>query len=150
MISLNYTTFIKDDFYFSVHFVKELFQAWDEEFIYFDHGSDVNDCWKRIIRGLTHVYMIIRMNMFITEFSSQYLGGSICDHFICIHVGLCSRTCLPNNQRKLIVPFSRNNFIRSLDNCIGYFMVESKLFIYNGCTFLQNPKSFDNWRRHQV
>src|SRR5579863_7863802 len=59
---------------------------------------------KSIVRGLRFVYIIVgtQIFFFVSQFASVDDMTAVCDHFIYIHVALCTASGLPNHEWKLI------------------------------------------------
>ena len=58
----------------------------------------------------------------MAEFFAGKFICTVCNYFVCIHVTLCSRTCLPYNQWKMFVKFATDNFIACLGNSFKFFV----------------------------
>src|ERR1035441_10499031 len=74
--------------------------------------SDVHRRWKCIIRRLRHVDMLVRMDRSLaSQFSTKQLNCAVSDHFVDVHVRLCSRSGLPYKQRELAIQVTRYHFV---------------------------------------
>lgn len=63
----------------------------------------MDDCREAIITWLASIDVVIGMNCFILDFSTQYLFGTICYNFISVHIWLCAWACLPDDQWKMLI-----------------------------------------------
>src|SRR5665213_1509561 len=81
-------------------------------FLNCERASNVHRRWKRVIRGLRHVDMIVRMDRsFASHVSTKQLNCTVSDHFVDVHVRLCSRSGLPYKQRELAIQVTRYHFV---------------------------------------
>ena len=94
----------------------------------FNHSCNVHCCGKTIVARLPSIHIIVWMDRFVTNLSTNNLDSSVCDYLVDIHVSLSSRTCLPDYQRELIIKFSRNYFISSLHDCLCFVKGEIPFF----------------------
>src|SRR5437899_7263291 len=86
-----------------------------------------------------------------SKFTAGNFNGAVRDDFVHIHVGLCSAAGLPYTERKLIVQFSGNDFVRRLCDQLCFVSRQlPKILIYERAGFLQNPESANQFRRHGV
>lgn len=60
-------------------------------------------CRETIITWLASIDVVIWMNSFVLNFTTQYLLGTIRYNFICIHIWLCAWACLPDDQWKMLI-----------------------------------------------
>jgi hypothetical protein len=53
----------------------------------------VRECgvFLRIVRALAHVHVIVRVDALIAQLASHDLYGTICNHFIHVHICLDNR-----------------------------------------------------------
>ena len=83
--------------------------------LFADAGRDghVDRRRKHVIRALTHVDVVIRMDRLLHHetVAAQDFDGSIADHFVRIHVARCARAGLIHVDGKLIVEFSLRDFL---------------------------------------
>ena len=51
-----------------------------------DDCGNMHDCWKGVIGRLTHIDMVVGVDLLVSKLASEDLDGSICDDFVAIHV----------------------------------------------------------------
>lgn len=110
----------------------------------------MHDSWETVIAGLTSIDMIIGMNQFIFNLSSQDLSRSVCNNLIGIHVGLCSWTGLPDHQRKVIIKFTSNHLICSFDDGFRNVLLEAVAKIDLGYTFFEDSEGANERYGHAI
>ena len=82
-------------------------------------GGDMHGGGEGIIRGLTHIAMVIGVNgRFGADLAAQNLDRAVRDHLIGIHIRLRARTCLPHDQREMLIQLAINNLLRGGDHRI--------------------------------
>ena len=107
---------------FFIQSISQFFQSWKRIFYNLSIGSNVHCCWISIVGRLRFVHIIIRMNFsFFAQLSSAIDVRFIGNNLVYIHIRLCSRTSLPNNQRKLVIQFSCKNLVTDFSDCISFF-----------------------------
>ncbi len=84
--------------------------------------GDVHGAGKAVVGGLPAVAVIVGVHgLLAAELAAQELAGSIGDHLIGIHVGLCAGTGLPDGNGEVIVPVAPHDFTRCRGQCLGDF-----------------------------
>ena len=84
-------------------------------------GGDVHCRRKSIVRRLSFVHIVIRMDWFFTShYSAGKFDCAVRNYFVHIHIGLRAASGLPNNKREVIVEFSINHFICGFNDEIGF------------------------------
>ena len=103
-------------FVFSLKFFEccdKFFNRGEELILNRDNRRNVHSGGECVVRRLTHIYVVVG----VAEFCAGKLICTVCNNLVCVHIGLCARTCLPNNERKMSVKFARNNLVaRFFDN----------------------------------
>ena len=56
-------------------------------------------------------WLILMSSFGWQSFCTGNLVCAVCNNLVCVHIGLCARTCLPNNKREMIVKCARYNLI---------------------------------------
>ena len=86
---------------------------------------------EAVVGRLAHVDMIVGMDRrFRTELAAEPFVGAVGDHLVHVHVGLGAGSGLPDDQRKLLVEFAVDDFLRGLDDRFSAPRIErSKLAI---------------------
>src|ERR1035437_3866927 len=74
--------------------------------------TDVHRRWKSVIRRLRHVDVVVRMDRSLaSQFSTRPLNCAVSDHFVDVHVCLCSRSGLPYEETELAIQVTRYHFV---------------------------------------
>jgi hypothetical protein len=94
---------------------------------------------------LPSIHIIVAIN---TAFGfpalTEQLRCPICEYFIHVHIGLRSRSGLPDNQGKFRVMAAGNYFVGCLDNGCRLIMIEqAKIAVYAGGGALEHGKSMN-------
>ena len=77
--------------------------------------------------------------------------SAISHHLIHVHITLCSRTGLPDHQRKLVVEFSFQDFIAHRSNQPAFFFIQHpQVAVGEGGCFFQVSKGTYNLFRHLI
>src|SRR5690606_2747694 len=80
---------------------------------------------KAVIRGLAKIDMVVWMDRITrTQWLTGQLIGTVCQHFIGIHIRLCAAASLPYRQREMIVEKAVAQFVGSGENISAPFMVK--------------------------
>ena len=88
-----------------------------------NNSGNVHCSGEGIVGGLAHVDIIIGVKKLL----ACDLVSTVGNNFVSVHVGLSAASCLPYNEREVVVQASADNFVASLGN-------SSQLFI---CHFLR-------------
>ena len=102
---------------------------------------------ESVIRGLAHVYVVIRVN----EFFPKDLVCSVSDHLIGIHVGLGTASRLPYYKRKMVHESSVCHLSCCLYHGTGFFLrhlVRSKFPVCHAGRLLQQSEGLYYLFRH--
>ncbi|MHC2439591.1 hypothetical protein ACVMB0_006966 [Bradyrhizobium sp. USDA 4451] len=115
-------------------------------------GRDMHRGRKRVVRGLAHVDMIVRMDRLLgAELAAEHLVGAVGDHLVDVHVGLRAGAGLPDDQRKMIVELAVDHFLRCAGNGVGAARIELAEFAIGlGGRELHHGKRVDDRDRHPV
>jgi hypothetical protein len=105
---------------------------------------------KRVVRGLRHVYVVIRMNRFFAAFlTTGQLDRAIRDDLVRVHVGLGSTSSLLNAQREMVIEFSCNDLVCRRDDQLGFLFGQLSQISINECRgLLKNAVSPYQFGRH--
>lgn len=92
-------------------------QGGDEPLLEIEDGGDVHDGGERVVGAGRHVDVVVGVDWFLaSHFPSKNFDCSVGDDFVGIHIGLCSRTGLPNDQGEVIDQFEGCHLSSSLLN----------------------------------
>ena len=106
-----------------------------------------------IVGGLRLVDIVVGVDFLfhIIQGSSQQYMCAVGNHLIRIHVGLSTRTGLPDDQRKLAVVLPSQHLVTYLGNNFRFGgFKDTKLRIGQCCRLLQDGKGMDDFYRHAV
>ena len=83
-------------------------------------SGDMHGGGEAVVGALRAVDMVIGVDwrLAATAFARQFIGAS-CNHFVGVHVALCTAVCLPHHQRELVVVFTVEHFIGGLFDQAG-------------------------------
>ena len=113
-------------FRFLVKCISQFFQSRQSIFHHFRVSCDVHCCWISIVGRLRFVHIVIRVHQsFLAKISTVQNVRSVGNHFIHIHIGLRTRTRLPDDKRKLIVQFSFKDFITNFPDQVSFFIIKN-------------------------
>ena len=75
--------------------------------------------------------------------------GAVSNHFICIHVALRARSCLPYHQWKLIIQFAGYNLVTHFCDHVFFIRSQNSQFMVgHGRSFFQIAKGVYNFFGH--
>ena len=81
--------------------------------------------WEGIVRALAAINMIIWVNrIFGANLAAQNFNGEVRDHFIRIHIGLCTRACLPNGEREVVIHLAFSDHFGGFDDGASAFLIQ--------------------------
>ena len=120
---------------------------------------DVHCGREGVVRRLTHVAVVVRVNgRFRCQLTAEDFNSAVRDHFVRVHVRLCARASLPNNEREVVVEFSFDDFGRGLLDRFGQGCVQiAKAFVDDCRSFFDHAECTDhrhgltfptNWEVH--
>lgn len=92
--------------------------------------------------------MVIRVYLLGTKLTTEDLDSTVGDDFVGVHVRLGSRTSLPDDKREVIVEFTFDNFVASLNHGISNIWLKTKVQVGLCGTLFKKTKSFDDRKRH--
>lgn len=73
----------------------------------FHDGANVHSSRETVVGRLTHVDVVVGVNgLLASELAAEHLDGTVGNDFVDIHVGLSSRTSLPDDERKVVREFA--------------------------------------------
>lgn len=112
-----------------------------KQFLNGGEGRDMDGCWERVVRRLSHIDVGIRADHEIVPFrSAQKLDRPIGNHFVRIHVQRSACSSLNRIDNKLIVPLPFNNFLCRLNDSLPDARIQLFDFhIGGGGGFLHHP-----------
>jgi len=117
--------------------VSESLQLGQESLVNLKHSCDVHDGWESIIGRLGAIHVVIWVYHFRAELTSKDLNRTVRDDFVGVHVRLCARSSLPNNQREVVVQLVLSNLVCGLDDCASNLWVQAELEVGSGSRLLQ-------------
>mmetsp|Transcript_36213 Transcript_36213/g.108492 ORF Transcript_36213/g.108492 Transcript_36213/m.108492 type:complete len:203 (+) Transcript_36213:1358-1966(+) len=122
---------------------RQLFQPGHRTFDQRFRGRNVHRRGKGIVRTLSHVAMIVRMDRrFRPHSSSEYHNGPIRQYFVHVHVGLRPASCLINHQREVTIQPSPDDLVGRRGDGIGDRRVHpSGVLIVQRAAFLERRLS---------
>ena len=77
-------------FCFMFEFNMQGFEPREEDSMNLYNSCNVHNCREAVVAGLTSVDVVVGVNQFSTDLSSEKFDGSVSNDFVGIHVGLCS------------------------------------------------------------
>src|SRR5208282_2738076 len=84
-------------------------------------GGDVHGSGKRVVRGLRHIYVVIRVDgLFAAHRAAGNFDGAIGDDFVDVHVGLRAAAGLPDAKREMRVELPGDDFVGGLRDERGF------------------------------
>ena len=84
---------------------------------YSRRSRNMHSSRKRVIGRLRHVHVVIWMDRFLrTHHATCDLNRAIRNHLVGIHIGLRAAAGLPDAEWKVLVEFSGNHFVGSLND----------------------------------
>ena len=107
---------------------------------------------KRVVRGLRHVHVIVRMHRLLrAHLTAGDLDRAVGDDFVDIHVRLRARARLPYAQREMRREFSGDYFVGGLHDEIGFLFIElAEVVIDERGGLFQLRHRFDHLARHHI
>ena len=75
----------------------------EEHSVSFQHCCHMHDGGEGVIAGLAAIDVVVGMHALAADLPAQQLDRPIGDHLIRVHVGLRTRTGLPDHQREVVV-----------------------------------------------
>src|SRR5690606_20103260 len=85
----------------------------------------------------------------IIQLSSVQHVGAVSDHFVDIHIALCSGTCLPDHKRKLVVETALQDFVaHPADQCCLFSWQHAKFLVGKGGSLIEYSKGVNDFKRH--
>ena len=114
-----------------------------------DRG-DVHRRRKRVVRGLTHVDVVVRVDGILrADDAAEQLDGTVRDHLVDVHVGLRSTAGLEHDEREVLVERAGNHLVRRLTNRARDARVElARVGVVLRGAFFQHAKRADDRDRH--
>ncbi|MGY2808105.1 hypothetical protein ACVIHF_004835 [Bradyrhizobium sp. USDA 4506] len=114
--------------------------------------GDMHRGRKRVVRRLTHVDVIVRMNRLLgAKLAAEHLVGAVGDHLVHVHVALRARTGLPDHQREIVVELAFDYFLGCADDGAGAARIElAELAIGLRGRKLHDAECMDDRDRHAV
>ena len=125
-------------------------ESWEELCLDGKHCCDVHCGGHWVIWWLTLIYMIIWVDIIRCQWFSKYLITDISNNLINIHIGLCSRSCLPKFKWKMHPITSVKNKVTSLYNSFSSFLVQLIPHINNCRRLLQDYKTKMHQKCHML
>ena len=110
-----------------------------------DRG-DVHRRWKRVVRRLRTVDVVVRMDgTLAAHLSTAQLDCTVRDDLVHVHVGLGSGARLPDDERKVVVQLPLDDLVRGADDEIANLRIEvAELVVRNrGCLFEDSKRAND-------
>src|SRR6266850_3588115 len=137
---------------FGIERVAEIFHGGEQAARGFRGGGDVHGGGKRVVGGLRHVDVVVRMNgLLAAQFAAGDFNGAIGDHFVDVHVGLCAAAGLPDAKREVLAELSGYDFIGGPDDKAALFVRKfAQVLVHEGGGFLEDAEGADQLGRHQV
>lgn len=134
----------------------QLLEGREEMFFRFNHGHQMKSGRERVVRGLRHIDVIVRMHeVFFRDFSLvaevtvDDFGGAIGDHFVHVHIGLRARARLPNGEREVAAELTLKNVLTGLsDGLVATFIELTKGEVRRSASLLQVGESLGDFLRH--
>ena len=100
---------------------RRFFHGGEKSLARFRGGGDVHGGGERVVRGLRHVYVVIRVDgLLAAHRAAGDFDGAIRDNFVDVHVGLRAAAGLPDAQRKMLVKLSGDHFVGGLRDERGF------------------------------
>ena len=77
---------------------------------------------ERVVRRLAHVAVVVGVNRGLgPHHAAQNFNRAVRDDLVRVHVRLGTGTCLPNNQREVVIEFAVDHFLRGLADRVADF-----------------------------
>ena len=129
----------------SFQFCDHSFHSRDQFLFCFQHSGNMHGCGEGIVRALAHIDMVIGMQQF---FPCNFIAA-VGNHFIHVHIGLCTAACLPYRQRELIIQFACQHLIADLSDDLTSSCIQfaQSMVCLRHCLF-QNSKGIGDLLRH--
>ena len=90
----------------------QLFQTRQQHIARHHADGDMHRGGEGVVRGLAHVHMVIGMDrLFRSHHPAQHFDGAVRDHLIGVHVGLGTRSGLPDHQREVVVKLALDHLL---------------------------------------
>ena len=113
--------------------------------------SNVHGSREGIVGGLTLVNVVVGVNwLFGAEFVSKDLVTTVGDDFVDVHIGLSSRTSLPDDEREVLVERTRKNLVANFGDRLGHLGLQTKVKVGQSSGLLHESHSVDHWDRHAL
>ena len=115
-------------------------------------GGDMHRGWKRVVRRLAHIDVIVRMHRLLgAGLAAEQFAGTVGDHLIEVHVGLRTRSGLPDHQREIVVELAVDHFARRTNDGASAALVEQAEFKIGLCRRKLHDRQCANDRhRHEL
>ena len=110
----------------------------------------MNDRGEGIVGGLGAVHIVVRVNEFAAKVSAHDFSTTVRDNFVGVHVGLGTRTGLPDNKGEMVSEFALNDLISSFDDGVSFLGVKSIVQVSFCSGFLQDTEGTDNRDGHTL
>ena len=132
------------------------FEAREEVVRRFNDGHDGERGRERVVRGLRHVDVVVRVNelvlreaRLVAEVAAEDFDGAVREHFVHVHVRLRARTRLPDCEREVAVELALKGFVAGFFNGGGALVVElAELLVRKRAGALQEREGTDDLHRH--
>ena len=84
-------------------------------------GGNAHAGGEDVVGGLRLVHVVVRgeIQWHIVQLAPVHQLSEVCDDLVDIHVGLGARTCLPDMQRELVVPFACEDLVACLHDKVS-------------------------------
>ena len=137
---------------FGVESVAQFFHGGEKFLARFRGGGNVHGGGKRVVRGLRHVYVVIRVDgLFAAHLAAGDFDGAIGDDFVDVHVGLRAAAGLPDAQREMLVELSGDDFVGGLRDERGFVGGElAEVLVDERGGFFEDAEGADQLGRHGV
>ena len=112
--------------------------------------GDVHDRREGVVGALAAIDVIVGMDRVLgAKRPAQDLDRPVGDHLVGVHVGLGSRTGLPDHQREVVVEASFDDLVGGPDDGVGDARVELSQRLVDECgRLLLDSKRADHRLRH--
>src|SRR5436305_4506479 len=96
--------------------------------------------------------MVVGMDrLFGSHLAAGNFDGAVRNDFVHVHVRLRTAARLPDAQRKLVIQLARDDFIRRLNDQLGFVGWEfAEILIHKSAGLFQGAEGADEFGRHSV
>lgn len=131
--------------------IAEGLQGGDEITLKLEDTGDVHDSGEGIVGGGATVDVVVRVDRLLAaHLTPEDLDSTVGYDFIGVHVGLCARAGLPDDEREVVGELALGNLSRGLLDGLSYLGVKAITHVDGRRSALEDTERLDDGERHAV